>query len=219
MERLRIVNLGLPKSGTTTLAHALKVAGLTVADYRIRRRQTEDRALHGAYVGALIYRGFFETGDPLALMPGFQGFAEISCLTSHVSLWPQTDFAVIDAIRRHHPDVRFLASRREARALSDSMLRWNDLGTNRLPNGAIPGLPAGFGATSLERMAWIDGHYAHLRAIFAGDPAFLEYDTAAPDARYRIAAHIGRPLPWWGRANANPRRPRPGDDRCEKDAA
>ena len=211
--RLRVVNLGLPKSGTTTLAHALKVAGLKVADYRIRRRQTEAAGLPDTFVADLMYRGFYETGDPLAHMEEFDGFSEISTVAQGLSIWPQTDFALIDAIRRHHPGVRFLASWREARAPSDSMLRWSDLGTDRLPKGNIPGLPAGFGETSRERITWIEGHYAHLRAIFAGDPAFLEYDTAAPDAPRRIEAHIGRDLPWWGTANANP------SDDTEEDAA
>ena len=89
---------------------------------------------------------------------------------------------------------------------------------DRLPNGNIPGLPAGFGATSRERMTWIDGHYAHLRAIFSGDPAFLEYDPADPSAPARISAHIGRDLPWWGKANANPTHAHTDDD-TQEDAA
>jgi len=212
--RLRVVNLGLPKSGTTTLAHALRIAGLRVADYRIRRRQTPVAEMHNAYVADLMYRGFYETGDPLAHMDDFDGFSEVSCLTPQRTLWPQTDFALIAAIRAAHPGVRFVASRRDARAMSDSMLRWSNLGTERLPAGDVPGLPAGYGATTRERMTWIDGHYAHLRAIFAGDPAFLDYDTADPAAPNLITAHIGRDLPWWGKTNANP-----AQDTDQEDAA
>ena len=40
MSRLRIVNLALPKTGTTTLTDALRQAGLTVADWRIRPGQS-----------------------------------------------------------------------------------------------------------------------------------------------------------------------------------
>lgn len=119
------------------------------------------------------------------------------------SLWPQMDFALIDAIRKHHPDVRFLASRRDSWDVSQSMLAWSDLGTDRLPASDIPGLPEGYGETSRERIQWIDGHYAHLAVIFAGDPAFLEYDIADSTAPQHIAAHIGVDLPWWGQANAN----------------
>lgn len=202
--RTRIVNLGLPKTGTTTLAHALKLTGLKVADFRIRRRQTTDSGLHGAYVARQFYQGYFNTGDPLSGLEAFDAFTEISSLRAGQSLWPQMDWGLIKAIRTHHPGVRFLASWREPRALSDSMLRWSDLGTERLPGNDIPGLPRGFGGTTAERIRWIEGHYAHLDALFKDDPAFLRYDLADPAAPRLIGAHIGRPLTWWGRANRNP---------------
>lgn len=198
------VNLGLPKSGTTTLAKALRLAGLKVADHRLRGRQTEDPALKGAYVAQLLYRGYFETGDPAALMPGITAISEMSMLRGAHSIWPQTDLALIAALRRHHPQVRFLASSRDPFAMSQSMLAWSNLGEARLPASAIPGLPPGFGETSRQRMQWIEGHYATLRHFFRGDDAFLEFDIADPGAPARIAAFLGRPLPWWGRMNANP---------------
>ena len=201
--RLRIVNLGLPKTGTTTLAHALRLTGLKVADYRIRRRQTKDTALHGSFLGQCLYDGYFNTGDPLHGLSDFDAFSEINCLREGQSLWPQMDWGLISAMRAHHPGLRFLASWRDPRALSDSMLRWSNLGTERLPGSDVPGLPRGFGATTAERVRWIEGHYAHLRVLFRDDPALLVYDVADPEAPARISAHIGRAVTWWGRANAN----------------
>lgn len=203
MSTFEIVNLGLPKTGTTSLARALKIAGLRVADHRIRPRQTKSKALHDAYVADLLYKGYFQSGDPAEFFEDFTTLTEISCLREGKSLWPQMDFALIEAIREHHPKVRFLASRREAWDVSQSMLAWSDLGINRLPAAHVPGLPEGYGETSHERVKWIDGHYAHLRAVFAGDPAFLEYDIADPDAQAAVAAHIGVDLPWWGHVNSN----------------
>ena len=203
---LRVVNLGLPKTGTTTLARALKLAGFKVADHRIRPRQTPRAELHDAFVADLLYRGYFETGDPGAHFAEFDALTELSLLRQGKSLWPQMDFALIDAIRKHHPEVRFLGSRRTSWNVSQSMLAWSDLGTDRLPASDIPGLPEGFGETTKERMQWIDGHYAHLAAIFRGDPCYLEFDVSDPQARDRIAAHLGVTLPWWGRANANPKK-------------
>lgn len=202
--RLRVVNLGLPKTGTTTLARALKIAGFKVADHRIRGKQTANTDLHNVFVADLLYRGYFETGDPGTHFAEFDALTELSLLREGKSLWPQMDFALIDAIRIHHPAVRFLASRRDSWDVSQSMLAWSDLGTDRLPASDIPGLPEGFGETSKERMQWIDGHYAHLAAIFAGDPAYLEFDVSDAEARHSVADHIGADLPWWGRANANP---------------
>ena len=57
--------------------------------------------------------------------------------------------------------------------------------------------------TSRERIQWIDAHYAHLDAIFAGDAAYLEYDVTDAGSQAAVAAHLGVELPWWGQANAN----------------
>lgn len=205
MSRLRVINLGLPKSGTTTLARALKIAGLKTADYRIRRRQTQDPDLQGAFVGKLMYDGYFHAGDPLALMEDFDAFTEVNVLREGMSLWPQTDWGLIEAIRKHHPGARFLLSWRDPRAISDSMLRWSNLGLERLPQNAIPGLPRGYGETGHERVQWIEAHHAHVRRLFAGDDAFLEYDVADKSAQQKIGEFLGLELKWWGRANKSPK--------------
>ena len=198
---LRVVNLGLPKTGTTTLARAFKLSGLKVADHRIRPWQTGDKSLHKAFVGDLIYDGYYRTGDPAARLQGFDAISEMSCLRDGRSLWPQMDFGVIDALRRMHPGLKFVATRRDSWDVSQSMLTWSDLGLARLPSGAVPGLPPGFGETSKEREVWIDAHYAHLATIFRDDPDYLELRVAAPDAREQLAAHLGMEIAWWGRAN------------------
>ena len=200
---LQVVNLGLPKTGTTTLARALRRAGLRTADHRIRAKQTDNTDLHGAYVADLLYKGFYETGDPGAFLTGFDAITEMSVLREGRSVWPQMDYAIIDAIRRHHPGVKFLASSRDPFKLSQSMLAWSDLGTARLPQSAVPGLPEGYGDTSAQRIAWIEGHYAHLRALFRDDDDFLEYDVADPTTRDLLSGFLEMPVNWWGKTNVN----------------
>lgn len=201
---VRVINLGLPKTGTTTFSRALKLSGFKTADYRIRAKQSDDVTLHGAFVGDLIYRGYFETGDPLTYFDGFQAISEMSVLHRDQSLWPQTDFGIITAIRTRHPSTKFVATRRPSWKVSQSILAWSDLGTNRLPGGDVPGLPAGYGETSKERQTWIDSHYAHLAAIFQGDAAYLELDVTAPDVPEVLSKHIHHSVTWWGQANRNP---------------
>jgi hypothetical protein len=201
---LVVVNLGLPKSGTTTLARALRRSGLSVADHRIRAKQTTEAALIDAYVGELLYQGYFDIGDPAALIPKFAAISEMSVLRKGRSVWPQTDFALISAIKAHHPKVKFLASRRDSFAMSQSMLGWSDLGTARLPQNDIPGLPVGYGETSKQREQWIDGHYATLRQLFKDSPDFLEYDVSDENAPTLIGDFLGRKMPWWGKLNTSP---------------
>jgi len=202
MTRLRVINLGLPKSGTTTLGRALRAAGLNVADWRIRQGQSRGDRHRRAFVGKLMYQAYFETGDPLALMEEFDAFTEIEVMREGLNLWPQSDFGLISAIRARHPGARFLLSRRDPAKLSDSMMRWSNMGRRRLPRNAVPGLPEGFGRREAERIRWIEGHFAFCRQAFAGAGDFLDYDIEDPHAPARIGAFLGIDLPWWGVANA-----------------
>ncbi|MCC1493447.1 sulfotransferase family protein [Cognatishimia sp. F0-27] len=199
---IRIVNLGLPKSGTTTLAKALRSAGLRVADHRLRRRQTRDPELAGSFVGRQIYEGYFGSGDPLVRLQGFDALSEISVLTEKACFWPQGDPAILNAMRQQHPDLRFVATWRKPEAICTSMDRWGDLGRARIPAAALPGLPHGFGHLRGHRLRWIEDHYRTLDRLFAGDANYLRLDVADPDAADRLGAHAGLVLPWWGIANA-----------------
>lgn len=198
MSRLRIVNLGLPKSGTTTLARALVAAGFTVADWKLRKSNQK------GFVGGLMYRGYFETGDPLQYLDAYDAMSEISVVRDKCNFWPQCDFALIQAIRTHHPGAKFLLSMRDAQAQADSMMRWSDMGTRRLPMATIPGLPEGYGRDIAELSHWIDGHYAFCHKIFEGADDFLAYRIGDADAPTQIGEFLGCALPWWGVANANP---------------
>lgn len=203
MSRLRVVNLGLPKSGTSTLSRALRVSGLKVADHKIRRMHTDNTELQKKFVAELIYQNYFQTGDPLDRLEEFDAFCELSLLRDDASLWPQADWGVLGAMIDHHPGLRFVATWRDPFDISQSMLKWNNLGLDRVPRLGLPGLPPGYGATTRERCQWIEGHYAFVQRVFAGDDRMLLLDVAAPDAAAQLAAHIGRDVPWWGVANAN----------------
>lgn len=205
MSELKVINLGLPKSGTTTLGEALKRAGLNVADWRIRHMQSIGDRLRRQFVGKLMYEGYYKDGDPLGLMPEFDAFTEIDIIRNRLNLWPQTDWGMLDAIRTRYPGAKFILTHRDSAQLSDSMGRWAGLGSRRLPNNSIPGLPEGFGGTDAERIRWIEGHYSFCRRVFAGEDCFLEYDIADKDAQTKISDFIGIKLPWWGKVNENTR--------------
>ncbi|MBY6119354.1 sulfotransferase family protein [Mameliella alba] len=202
---VKLVNLGLPKTGTTTLAHALNEGGWRAADHKVRRVHCRTPGLGGTSIARQLYNGYFETGDPFAHLDGlYDALTEISMLNPSASLWPQCDYAMIKAMRLARPDMLFVATWRPSAEISDSMRRWGNLGQDRLPGGAIPGLPQGYGANDDQRIRWIEGHYAMLRDLFGEDPRFLELPVGAADARQRLSAHLRTDLPWWGRLNKNP---------------
>lgn len=202
MERLRVINLGLPKSGTTTVGQALATSGLRVVDHKIPQNALR-RDTAGLFVGHVMYDSYFATGDPLAKLDEFEGFGEISVLHGGKPAYPQMDAAVIEAIALHHPGVRFVASWRDPAALSNSMVKWNNL-VPRLTRNSVPGLPVGYGAEEHERIRWIEAHYNFLDTVFGGDEMFLRIDVADEDAPRLLGKHIGREIRWWGTANRNP---------------
>jgi len=69
---LKVVNLGLPKTGTTTLARALRRAGYRVADRKVKDLEAKPDKPAVTFVADLMYQGYYETGDPGALLTGSQ---------------------------------------------------------------------------------------------------------------------------------------------------
>lgn len=205
--RLKIVNLGLPKTGTTTLARALREAGLFAADHRVREDDTTDRRVRNTFVALSLYAGWYEDGDPLGRLTFFDALTEISALRPPLSLFPQCDYPVLKAMRDRHPEIKFVATTRPSEDVCESMDNWRDLG-RRIADGTIPGLPHGYGADLSERIHWIESTLQTQRDVFAGRDNFLELDVGAPDAQEQLSDFLGLALPWWGRENANPKRKR-----------
>lgn len=200
---LQVVNLGLPKSGTTTLAHALTKAGYIVADHRLRDKEEDTPGKRRIFVANLLYRGLYEHDDPMALLHGYTAISEMSFIHGKFSVWPQCDFILLRALKKRYPALKFIATRRDAASHSKSIMAWNNLGTARLPNSPVPGLPIGYGKTEDQQVRWIDGHYEALNHWFRDDPDYLELNVADDAAQEKVATFLGRDLPWWGMANVN----------------
>ncbi|MBD3663503.1 sulfotransferase [Sulfitobacter aestuariivivens] len=201
MTRLRIVNLALPKTGTTTLTDALRKAGLRVADWKIRPGQSTRTDIPRMHVGKVMYEDYFASGNPLARLDEFDVINEMSAVREDRSFWPQTDLALLKAIERHYPGVKFVLTTRDPEKTANSMMRWNNLGKRRLPQADVPGLPRGFGRSEAELTRWIEGHFLFCRRLFGSADNFLEYDIEDADAPERLARYLGVDLPWWGQSN------------------
>ncbi|RLL72999.1 sulfotransferase [Paenirhodobacter hankyongi] len=191
----KLLVVGFPKSGTSTIQRALEESGLVSAHWMWRNRP----------VGRLIYDGWFSRGDPLALLEGVDAVTQMDfCMPAQgVNLWPNLDIALLLTIRRLHPDCRFILNYRPPQATESSFGRWNTL-VERITESDIPGLPRGRGGRPGEVTRWIGAHLDAMRQVFAGDPNFLELDITAPDAAERLGAFLGHEIRWWGVANANP---------------
>ena len=188
--------IGFPKSGTTTLNHALNEAGLPAAHQKIE----------AGFCGVLMYESLEEDENPFSRFKGYRAVTQSDVCRPQrgLNFWPQLDHDMLDAVERHNPDVKFILHRRDVRDLIRSIHGWSNM-LERIVACDIPGLPAGAGATDEELAAWITGHYAWCRERFAGNPNYLEFDIADPDAPALLERFLGVPLPWWGIKLPSPR--------------
>jgi hypothetical protein len=206
-----IISLSLPKSGTTTLAMALRRAGLNVIDWRIREAQTFREDLKDQLIAPLMYEDYFGSGDPLARFDEFHAITEMSAINGKINMWPQTDSGMLGAILKHHPGAKFLLSMRDPQAVAKSMMGWNNLGQVRLPRNDVPGLPRPYGGSVENLTRWVNGHYDFCARFFRRSPNFLAYELEEKNVHHQISRFLRLELPWWGKANMNIRQTDPSD--------
>lgn len=195
---MKLFNLGLPKSGTTTVQTAFERAGLKSAHWYVKGMRR--------HVGRSMYRNYFAGADPLLHFADFDVITQADFVNRQSSFWPQMDLGILRAVQMHHPDVRFFMITRNTEKLVSSLLRWDDL-IERMSITGAPGLPAQFAASPPALHRWIEGHYDTTRRLFGSDPGFVELDIDDPEIQDKLSVLVGVPLPWWGNVNANTKRP------------
>ncbi len=195
---MKLFNLGLPKSGTTTLQTAFEKAGLRSAHWWVK-----DQRRH---VGRSMYRNYFEGKDPLAHFVEYDVVTQADFVTRNASFWPQMDPAMLRSIREHHPELRFFMLTRDIDKVVSSIMRWDDY-IDRMKATGAPGLPGFFADSPAALKKWVENHYANIRLSFADDPGFVELDIEDPDIQAKVSDLVGVKLDWWGVANTNTKRP------------
>jgi hypothetical protein len=186
---VKLFVVGFPKSGTTTLTHALEASGFNPVHWA-------DSA--GKFVGQTIYANV-EAGRDL-----FDGLDEYDSVTQAdvcvpaqgINCWPNLDFDILGRIRAAHPDCLMLLNIRDPRKICASIDRWPSL-RDRIIQADIPGLPAGVGGDDEEIISWIDNHFAACRRFFAGDERFLELDIEDPAAPDKLGRALGIAIKDW----------------------
>lgn len=186
---MKLMVIGFPKSGTTSLTKALDASGVRAVHWRTHS---------GKFVGFEIYSAIYRGLEPFALLQDYDAVTQADvCLPSHhINLWPNLDFAVLSAIRRAHPTCLMLLNYRRPAAIADSIMKWDDL-QQRIAVSEIPGLPRGLGRKREHLVTWVENHFDACRRFFAGDEYFLEVDIESPDAPARIGQALGIELVGW----------------------
>lgn len=202
---MRLFNLGLPKSGTTTVHTALEKAGVKSAHWEFYPRSGIGLRSH-QFVGANIYRSYLQNKDPLAGLKEWDAVTQADLVVAPFSLWPQMDQALLNRIREFHPDCLFLLLTRDPSKVANSIVRWGDMQKRFIAMGA-PGLTSRMAQSEAGFEDWVLAHYDKTREAFADDPHFLELDIATPGASEILGKSLSIEFPWWGVANTNTENP------------
>lgn len=193
--------IGFPKSGTTTIHHALLESGIKSVHWKTGR----------GYCGEFIYRAFADGRPPLDDLAQYDVITQADvCLPKEgKNYWPNLDFSVLCAIREHYPECKFILNYRDSAATARSIVKWYDL-QKRIVASNIPGSPAGAGRTVEELTRWIDAHHRAVRRFFRDDNRFIEIDIASGDAPRMLSRALDCDITWWGKTNTttSPRRRR-----------
>ncbi len=191
---MKLMAVGFPKSGTTSLTKALNKSGVKAAHWRHEKK----------FVGVQIYKAIFEGRDPFALLPpAVQAVTQADvCLPAHkLNLWPNLDFTVLAKIRQAHPECLFLLNYRNPVTIAESIARWEDF-QDRLTVCDVPGLPQGVGGHRDQLITWIENHFDACRRFFANDDHFVEIDIEAPDVAQKLGAALGVRIVGWANHKA-----------------
>lgn len=200
---MKLLNLGLPKSGTTSLQKALSESGVRTVHWAINRKNRRPHLGRlESFVGYRMYRDHLKGLDPLQDLAEFDVITQPDMISDQYSFWPQMDHALLRSVRRHHPECTFLLLTRTPEKVARSISNWLDL-QERMAKVGLPGLPAPMAREPEALLRWVTNHYDNVRDWFADDPNFVEIDIETPDVREQFEKLLGIEFSWWGRANKN----------------
>lgn len=185
----KVLGVGLPKTGTTTLYEALLSTGLQVLHQKSGWRQP--------HAGVLMMQAMREQRPLHQYLPGIDAVTQLDNCGKGEHAWPQFDEGFLRQFRHENPDAVVVLHTRSSVKTINSINHWADF-RERLCKSA-PGLKPGASDTDLT--VWQLKYYDFIRKFFTGDKLFLEFEIEDPCARERLELMIGRQVMWWGKAN------------------
>ena len=179
---MKLFNLGLPKSGTTSLHELLNGNNITSSHWKVNKNET-GRAKEKDYVAQVIYDNHLNNKK---IFDGFEKTIAISqcdvCLPQiGLNLWPQFDQIILEKIINQYPKCKLLLLKRSPKKVISSIRKWNDL-YMRIVISDISGLPSWEGSDDNSLLNWINWHYKSIEKKFLDYENFLSVDIESKDS-------------------------------------
>jgi hypothetical protein len=190
---LPILNMGMPKAGTSTLWAFFECAGL--------------KTNHDHKCGVAMRRAAYNGIGPLRA-PRSCGKKGAEAILQMDRIKPPTNcffpqIQLLDEIHQEHPNATFILNFRPVDDWINSARMWSGM-TARFSLCDLPGLPTGVGGKNQELRNWYCGHVRHIREFVALYPshALIELDLYDTERSARVMAKLFETNETcWGHAN------------------
>jgi len=204
----KIVVLGMPKCGTTSLHESFKRAGFRSVHWALDAGQEvkkdtrlrlygegADERLLGRLITKAVQRGL----PPFALLPGeVDALAEMNGChwTSKQKDAVQAYFPQMQYLREicdAYPDAHFILNSRNLQDWVKSVDKHNDM-RERLIQADLPGLPKGIGERDEDLIEWVSRHHERVAAQLM-HCRLLKFNIDVHGAA-ELSAFLGRRMEW-----------------------
>ena len=116
---MKLMVIGFPKSGTTSITRALGISGLRPAHWRLP---------NGKYVGHLIYGAVAMGRDPFLHLKGYDAVTQADvCLPREAQPVAEPRLRGSSRHPPRHPACLFLLNYRRPEAICDSIAKWDNM--------------------------------------------------------------------------------------------
>mmetsp|Transcript_11707 Transcript_11707/g.17890 ORF Transcript_11707/g.17890 Transcript_11707/m.17890 type:complete len:222 (+) Transcript_11707:2-667(+) len=188
---LPVLNMGMPKEGSSTLQDFFKCAGF--------------RASH-SQCGNLMQKAAQNGENPLSACNtnwGGELHMQLDISRPPTCYYPQIQ--LLDEIHRGSPNATFILLFRPVMDWIKSIDHWQDM-RKRFVKCDLPGLPEGVGGRMEDMVQWHCGHVQHVREFVAHHPshALIELDLYDTERNQRVMSTLfNASSECWGHSNIN----------------
>jgi hypothetical protein len=192
----RVVVVGLPKAGTSSIDFSLSSAGYVTCHQRYRNN------IIGHSIQQCVNLGLppFSRIEKLILDDIKDEQIKVAytqmdfCLRTGANVWPQLDY--LEDICKFYPEAFYILNYRDAQAHISSIDGWFDL-RKKLTNHNIKGLPSGKGSKDVELLDWIEYTHKETSSLFLNKfYNFLSLKIDEPDAGNRLSDFLQEEIVW-----------------------
>ena len=203
---LPIINLGMPKSGTTTLHHLMGCMGLSSAHWGCRSSGSTSKAC-GCH-----FKVCHEAGEPLlSCSPGYDSYIQMDIVEYSFCHFPQ--ITGVDNLMTNYPDATFVMTTRSPEKWAHSVYYWRAM-ARRIAYCELPD-PFNIDPSSVREENYSDtlsqfytDHVAFIKAKAAEHGIkLLVVNIEDPKSVSAFLKKMGAKEECWGHQNASSYRP------------